>query len=372
MPLDRDRRVENALISLQLAITPEHVWRSSVKLMRAAMPVYNVLIGLPSLGITPMFMRATKPIPNVERFAQLAPLNAVIRDRPLAPVARMSDHFVPDSPDGRAFTKEFLEPMGWRYGAAMLFWNPNSQFIGQLAVIRTHQQGDFTNSEMDRLHELHPHMDAVIHRLFALENAFAAHLSLEHAIGALPLPIVIVGWNGKLNYSNAAARDAMSAWNSTSHSNGRLLKASKVLPSPLRSACQSLKLSFENDLISNNGHSTRRITLEHSSIKGLRAEIQLVESQAGRALQPSFAIHFQLPTSLNGQSADALRRLSDLTSSEFEVARRAAGGDDNSDISRALGISLSTVRTHLRHIFAKLSISSRAKLAPLYQNLGSK
>ena len=192
--MGRDKRVDAALIELQRAATVDGVWKASVKLMRAAMPTYNVLLGLVSLGIMPMFMRATKPIPNVERFAQLAPLNDVIRERPLTPVARMSDDYSPDTPNGRALLEEFLKPMGWRHGAALLFWNADGGFRGQLTVIRTEQQGDYSDAEMDFLRELHPHVEAVIDRLFALEQAFAAHLSLEHAIDALPLPIVIAGW----------------------------------------------------------------------------------------------------------------------------------------------------------------------------------
>jgi hypothetical protein len=121
----------------------------------------------------------------------------------------MSDHFDPTSTNGRAFLKEFLKPMGWRYGAALLFWDSKGQFTGQLAAIRTGKQGDFTDSEMDYLRELHPQMESVIHRLFALENAFAAHLSLEHSLGALPLPIMVVGWDERLNYCNKAATEAI-------------------------------------------------------------------------------------------------------------------------------------------------------------------
>ena len=46
------KRMEAALLELGRAASAEEVWKASVKIMRAAMPVYNVLIGLPSLGIT--------------------------------------------------------------------------------------------------------------------------------------------------------------------------------------------------------------------------------------------------------------------------------------------------------------------------------
>lgn len=360
----------NPLIELQRAATADDVWKASVKLMRAALPVYNVLIGLPSLGITPMFMRATLPIQNVERFAQLAPLNRVIMKTPLAPVARMSDHHDPDSPDGRAFHEEFLKPMGWRFGAALLFWSAEGRFIGQLAVIRTPKQGDFTNAEMNLLRELHPHVEAVVQRLLALEERFAAHLSLEHAIDALPLPIVIASWDGAVNYCNAAGREAMSAWSLAKLPASRALKPTGKLPSQIRASCQTLRDEWERGVRADDiRYVTRSLSLSHGSDVNFRAEIRLVEAKAGRALQPSFAIHFHLPPTANTETARALASLSRLTHAEHEVVRLAASGDDNADIAKALGVSLSTVRTHLRHVFQKLGITTRSRLAPLYQGL---
>ncbi|MBL9168099.1 MAG: hypothetical protein JNN07_10195 [Verrucomicrobiales bacterium] len=334
------------------------------------MPVYNVLIGLPSLGITPMFMRCTLAIPNMERFSQLAPLNDAIRDRPLAPVARMSDHYLPDSPNGRAFHEEFLKPMGWRFGAALLFWNSDGGFIGQLAAIRTGKQGDFSDAEMSFLSELQPHLEAVVKRLLSLENRFAAHLSLEHAIDALPLPIVIAGWNGAVNYCNAAGRGAMSAWRAKGSSAARGLKPFRKLPAQIQSACHALRRSWEQAVLAGDvGKAARHDSLVCPSDSQFRAEIRVVETRAGRALQPSFAIHFHLPPTENAEAARALSRLSRLTPAEQEVARLTADGHDNADIATALGVSVSTVRTHLRHIFEKLGITTRSRLAPLYRVL---
>jgi DNA-binding CsgD family transcriptional regulator len=359
-----------ALIELQRAATAEGVWKASVKLMRAVLPVYNVLIGLPSLGIMPMFMRATLPIQNVERFAQLAPLNRAIMEMPLAPVARMSDHHDPDSPNGRAFHEEFLKPMGWRFGAAMLFWSAEGRFIGQLAVIRTQKQGDFTNLEMNLLRELHPHVEAVVQRLLALEERFAAHLSLEHAIDALPLPIVIASWDGAVNYCNAAGREAMSAWSLARLPAPRALKPTGNLPPQIRTSCQAMREEWERGVRADDiRHVARDTALTHASDPNFRAEIRLVEAKGGRALQPSFAIHFHLPPAENTESARALASLSKLTHSEHEVVRLAAAGHDNADIAKAFGVSLSTVRTHLRHVFQKLGITTRSRLAPLYQGL---
>jgi len=52
-----------------------------------------------------------------------------------------------------------------------------------------------------------------------------------------------------------------------------------------------------------------------------------------------------------------------LTPAELEVVRLATEGLRNEAIARRLFIARGTVKVHLSHIFAKLSISSRAELA---------
>jgi len=60
-----------------------------------------------------------------------------------------------------------------------------------------------------------------------------------------------------------------------------------------------------------------------------------------------------------------------LTIRETMVARRAARGESNADIARALGISERTVKAHLSSIFDKLGVSDRLQLALLMHGIAS-
>ena len=51
-----------------------------------------------------------------------------------------------------------------------------------------------------------------------------------------------------------------------------------------------------------------------------------------------------------------------LSPRELEVARMVGAGFTNKMIAASLGISLYTVSTHLRRIFAKLDVSTRAAM----------
>ena len=54
-----------------------------------------------------------------------------------------------------------------------------------------------------------------------------------------------------------------------------------------------------------------------------------------------------------------------LTDAERRVARLVAGGLTNREVAERLYVSRYTVETHLKHVFAKLGVSSRAELAAL-------
>ncbi len=51
-----------------------------------------------------------------------------------------------------------------------------------------------------------------------------------------------------------------------------------------------------------------------------------------------------------------------LTPSEHRVAVMAADGMRNKEIAQALFVTVKTVETHLRHVYRKLDIGSRAQL----------
>jgi DNA-binding CsgD family transcriptional regulator len=62
--------------------------------------------------------------------------------------------------------------------------------------------------------------------------------------------------------------------------------------------------------------------------------------------------------------AEALRGKG-LTPREIDVAKLVAGGGSNRDVARTLLLSESTIKTHLKRVYAKLDVHSRTQLALL-------
>lgn len=357
------------MIELQRAVTPDQVWRACLKLMRSALPVRHVLLGLPSLGVQPFFVRSDMVLRNIPRLTELAPLNAVLLESPGRIVTRLSDHFTPRA--GEPFYDEFMKPEGWLYSAAMLFWSAEGTFVGQLAFTRAVAQGDVTEAEMALLRRLHPHVNAAVQRLLALEHSSAAHKSLEQFVDTLPVGVAAVDWDLNVNFVNRAAREAMAVWGH-GRKRARALKTRPILPRSIRAACEQLKEDWTAAFAADDFTDLERaVTISHPKVRGFEATVQITQPATGRGLQPSFTIVFALPALEDSEVRCAFAELSKLTSSEKGIARLAASGHDNAGIARELGISQSTVRTHLRHVFRKLGITTRAKLSPLHQQLGN-
>jgi len=359
--------VASALVALQRAITPEEFWQATYALMRAATASHYVVLGLPSLGIMPFFLRTTMPTRNIGRFGQLAPLNQAIATHPGLSVARMSDYYT--ATPGDPFFEEFLQPDGWLYAAALLFWAEDGRFIGQLAALRSREQGDFTAAEIEGLGRLHPQVNAAVNRLLKQEMAAATQVTLEHSLHAMPLPIVIVTWDLAISFTNTAATETIHRWRHD-HAAARALKASPGLPDDLQAACLTLKDGW-SEAVRLHDFSTlaRSINRVSPANNGLSATIRLVESPAGRTLHPSFVISFDSPSRLDAEVSRALGQFALLSPAERAIAVLAAEGHDNAAIALELNRSLSTVRTHLRNVFRKLGITTRARLAPLLHAL---
>jgi DNA-binding CsgD family transcriptional regulator len=59
-----------------------------------------------------------------------------------------------------------------------------------------------------------------------------------------------------------------------------------------------------------------------------------------------------------------------LTEAERRVAYLIASGHTNKSTAKSLGISINTVGTHLRSVYAKLRVQSRVQLANTLRELG--
>lgn len=95
-------------------------------------------------------------------------------------------------------------------------------------------------------------------------------------------------------------------------------------------------------------------------------DVTPLQARLLQRLQP-FLEQALAPGGERGTAATTIEflRAGGLTPREVEVARLAAAGATNAEISRALFVSMATVKSHMNHVLTKLDVRSRTELVTL-------
>ena len=362
-----DPRLGAALLALHAATDVESLWSSGVALLRASMPGFHHLLGLPSVGAMPVLLRTTMPTPDEpDCWVDLdcvTPFERTGLGNRKRKVSRLSDDVPFVLLRSTPFYRQFMEPAGWRYSAALFFWD-GDRFLGHLALTRTLAQGDFTEVEMELLGELYPHLETAINRVLLLDRERSARLSIEESVQRSPLPTAVLDWELTPLYHNRAAAEASAIWRHGPEI-ARSLKPHFELPIDLVGTCRGLGEEWEHLVFARaRSLGTHERIVPHHTLTSCHALIRLLEGDRAQFTKPHFLVQWSL-LGLADEPNRAVQMLARLTPAERQVALLAARGLENQAIAEELAVSCSTVRTHLRSIFSKLGITSRSRLAAL-------
>jgi DNA-binding NarL/FixJ family response regulator len=99
------------------------------------------------------------------------------------------------------------------------------------------------------------------------------------------------------------------------------------------------------------------------AIRGMGSGGSVIDPIAARRLLDYVASQPFLPALRHDVLDRAASSLRLLSTREAQVLHSLAQGLSNKEIAAALGLSVGTVKTHLRHIFRKLGVSDRTSAA---------
>jgi DNA-binding CsgD family transcriptional regulator len=112
-----------------------------------------------------------------------------------------------------------------------------------------------------------------------------------------------------------------------------------------------------------------RLRAAGDSVELLRTERELQHTYdgVGQRFEPRDDLRPGRPERVpDPAGSNSVGDLEELSEAELRVARLAAMGRSNRDISRELWITVSTVEQHLTRVYRKLRISGRSKLSNLF------
>jgi len=272
-----------------------------------------------------------------------------------------SDSFVSfDQVRRTDFYGEILEPWDIAHGAFFVI-DDTPKFHVLMNISRSTARGPFTSTELEASQELLPHLRRAMQLRFLLErNGEQEKLALD-ALDQLAAGVLILDSHARVLFANrtaqeiAAARDVLVLTDRTVSCRHR--EQSAVLRRLVGSAIAggpggSLLLSAPS----------RRLPVS-ALVTPLVGSLAV--SLAAHGPQGAAAVFLSDPERHAVTLAEHLQALYKLSPTEARVAWLIARSESIKDAAKSLGLAPETVRTHLKHIYAKTGVNRQSALAYL-------
>jgi DNA-binding CsgD family transcriptional regulator len=288
----------------------------------------------------------------------------VMSQQPVGSVV-FSDEILPETDlVATEFWHDVLRPQGLIRNA-MVPITRSGQFQGAFNILRTPRQGPFAERDRAVLRRVVPHLK----RAMQLHLRVEAHEALAGAqfavLDCLAMGVVVLDRMGAVIFANRAARALHAA-------GGPILLKDGTLTArlPAEAAAMSARLRAVAE-----GRAGGAVRLTDPG--GARAAFALVAPLRGRVaglldnegLRSAACAVFVSAGPPPPADARTMMRIYDLTPAEARVAAELAQGRSYAAIAGSLGISINTVKTHMRRILAKAGVDRPAEFASLAATL---
>jgi DNA-binding CsgD family transcriptional regulator len=211
---------------------------------------------------------------------------------------------------------------------------------------------------------LSPHICRAFLIADALDLQTVTATRLEETVDALSTGVVLTERLGRIAYMNGSAERLLKAGNALRVSNGCLTAAR---PRARDALSKALARSVEGKAPTKTGRYA--VALPDDDGLGLIASVLPLQWRESRnplsPLPGAAAVIVQNPADPPLLPDDAFGDLYGLTLAERRVLRTVAQGLGPQDAADALGVSLTTIRTHLQNLFAKTGTARQADLVRL-------
>ena len=235
--------------------------------------------------------------------------------------------------------------------------------LGSIAFGRHVSAGEIEDLEVEAARLLIPHLHraVTISRLLDVRSIVAA--TFEAALDALAVAVVFTDISLRIVHANAAARAMLAARDPIRSDGGRLFLRSVAAAAALGMA---VRQAAQNEAgIGKRGFGIPALRADGSPCVLHVLPLNHGELRPGLAPSAVAAVFVAPAASPPPAPADALAALFDLTLAEARVFAQIAAGRTIVETAEALGIQLTTVKTHLAHIFAKTGTRRQADLVRL-------
>ncbi len=259
--------------------------------------------------------------------------------------------------------REFFGPQGW-YHLINAVFDVSGQVVLSLTLTRAKQVGPYGQAEIDLLRRLVPHMRRSMQLFRQLRQVSDLGQVLVDTLDFLPVGVVLAGTEGDVFATNRTARELLANQDGLQLTRGgRLLAARPETDGRL----QEMIAKAAGVGLADRGPVG---TLTVPSSDGSQDLGLMVFSAGGTAsgqVQPDgcAAIYLSDPAQRIETAEPVLQGLYGLTRAEARLAADLVRGHTLEQAATERGVSLNTVRTHLKRVFAKTGTTRQADLVSL-------
>jgi DNA-binding CsgD family transcriptional regulator len=374
LPFHTNRDAEALLVHLHEVEDGAKLAKATFELVDVCIPnQFLILLFRPLEFELPCRFFPVKWKPLVDEYmAETHKHDIWLRRSPVNPqvtVVRHSD-FTPQSMLHRSvFYKKLLLPSECEYGASVVAWR-DTTWLATLTVMRTKEQGDFSDEQMQELQALQPHFACVIRRMAGHQENRLFQSSLRYFVSSLPTATLILDWNLKVLHYNSIASQLCSQWKNGAGMS--FFKAPRRLqvPGDILAELERMRPSIMRQKWNRSpgGRRSMTFTYRHPTNQLLSASIEFLPSRSLSLSKGTFLLTLKEERP-SKRSANLSDKLNQLTRRERDCALLAAQGLNNRDIAKKLGKSEITVRNQLSSIYRKLGIDTRHKLIAAFARL---
>jgi DNA-binding CsgD family transcriptional regulator len=262
------------------------------------------------------------------------------------------EYFTPEELNSEPIYRDVWRPQGVGWGMATAIPIPTGENV-TFVLSRPMECGPFERVSANRLDELRPHLarSVLISARLQLERARVA----GEALAALGVPALVFNETGKVVSANPLI-EAMTGyirWRAYD----RVCLTDKVADRLLRDAIYSID--------SENGLSVRSFPVRDADATMVAHVIPIRLSARDIFLRCAAVLTITPVTAPQAPPVELVQSLFDLTPAEARVARSLALGKTVEDIASDGGVSMSTVRTHVRRVLEKTGCNRQVEVVTL-------
>lgn len=296
-----------------------------------------------------------------ERYGAIDPFGAPDKRARYLPGAVLTnqDLFAPGELEQTACWREYFEPRGIHWGV-FGFVEADAHSLAVLSVTRSNRIGPFGAQEVAVMRALMPHLRRAITLCQRFHELRAKSESLAAALDQMPTAVFVLDEEARVLQANRAAEEI------TAERRGLAIATDGTLRACLPSAHARLRLAIDSALGKCDGVRMggtvglgrgRGIDPLAALVAPLSATLSPLPVGGARAI-----VFVGAPDEHAALAGAFLANLYALTPAEVRVAELLASGASVGEIAAQLGVSISTVRTHLKRTYAKTETRGQADL----------